>query len=113
MMKISHEEYIAVKGVLGDLRIRLDDHVIRQVLEAAYTVRKAHKAAKRERQRKEKDKQVVESVKEAKPDELSIEDGLKRGQFLGLNSKTVAMMNPSKAHLSIMPADDEFTGVSG
>ena len=82
-------------------------------LEAAYTVRKARKQAKRERQRKEKDKQVVESVKEAKPDELSIEDGLKRGQFLGLNSKTVAMMNPSKAHLSIMPADDEFIGVSG
>jgi len=36
---------------------------MRRALEAAYTVRKQRKAAKRERQRKEKDKQVVESVK--------------------------------------------------
>jgi len=63
-MKISQEEIDAGRGAL--LRAHpanSSDDDIRAVLQAAYTVRKQRKAAKRERQRKEKDKQVVESVK--------------------------------------------------
>jgi len=42
-----------------------EEYCVQRALEAAYTVRRARKASKRERQRKEKDKQVVESVKPA------------------------------------------------
>jgi len=72
-MKISQEEIDAAwtkfnTRLSGDFK---ED--MRASLEAAYTVRKQRKAAKRERQRKEKDKQVAESVKAAawlKPDDF-------------------------------------------
>ena len=40
-----------------------EEYCVQRALEAAYTVRRARKASKRDRQRKEKDKQVVESAK--------------------------------------------------
>ena len=56
-MKISPAEIVAASDAF------LKNGYLSEALKAAYTVRKQRKAAKRERQRKEKDKQVVESVK--------------------------------------------------
>ena len=63
-MKISQEEIDAANYALGELmEAPLDEAVMEHALIAALKVRRARKQAKRERQRKEKDKQVVESVK--------------------------------------------------
>ena len=62
-MKISQEEIDAAHEALSYAGYNIADDEMDRVLEAAYTVRRARKHAKRERQRKEKDKQVVESVK--------------------------------------------------
>lgn len=56
-MKISPAEIVAASDAF------LKNGYLSEALKAAYTVRKQRKAAKRERQRKEKNKQVVESVK--------------------------------------------------
>jgi len=57
-MKIRAKEIYAAKD--ADSRLSSDDAEV--IIRAVLAVRKARKAAKRERQRKEKDKQVVESV---------------------------------------------------
>lgn len=63
-MKISDAEINAANYQLTRYEEgRGNIQAVKEALEAAYTVRKQRKAAKRERQRKEKDKQVVESVK--------------------------------------------------
>lgn len=63
-MKISDTEINAANYQLTRYEEgRGNIQAVKEALEAAYTVRKQRKAAKRERQRKEKDKQVVESVK--------------------------------------------------
>lgn len=68
-MKISDTEINAANYQLTRYEEgRGNIQAVKEALEAAYTVRKqrrARKHAKRERQRKEKDKQVVESVKPA------------------------------------------------
>lgn len=65
-MKISQEEIDAARDA-WNTTAGSKNVVWTAILEAALTVRKQRKASKRERQRKEKDKQVVESVKPAKP----------------------------------------------
>lgn len=62
-MKISQTEIQAASRFLQNA----DEYTVRLALHAAYSIRRIRKTAKRERQRKEKDKQVVESVKPAKP----------------------------------------------
>jgi len=62
-MKISQEEIDAAWGHASVTWHTDTKRFMERALEAAYIVRKQRKAAKRERQRKEKDKQVVESVK--------------------------------------------------
>jgi len=67
-MKISNAEVEAALRAVreyGESIVQLDAlrSALVDALGEAYTVRRARKAAKRERQRKEKDKQVVESVK--------------------------------------------------
>jgi len=63
-MKISDEEINAANYQITRYEEgRGNIQAVKEALEAAYTVRKQRKAAKRERQRKEKNKQVVESVK--------------------------------------------------
>lgn len=57
-MKISQQEIDAAK----DACTYLTSDAARDVILAVLTVRRARKAAKRERQRKEKDKHVQESV---------------------------------------------------
>ena len=64
-MKISQEEIDAAWGHASVTWHTDTKRFMERALEAAYIVRKQRKAAKRERQRKEKDKQVVESVKPA------------------------------------------------
>lgn len=68
-MKISQEEIdaaiVAYNGSILTVVGRNQINGMTAALTAAITVRKGRKAAKRERQRKEKDKQVVESVKPA------------------------------------------------
>jgi len=61
-MKISQEEIVAAYNAWRS-NAGTQEVVWTAILEAAYTVRKQRKASKRERQRKEKDKQVVESAK--------------------------------------------------
>lgn len=60
-MKISQTEIQAASRFLQNA----DEYTVRLALHAAYSIRRIRKTAKRERQRKEKDKQVVESVKPA------------------------------------------------
>ena len=85
-MKISQEEIDAANYALGELmEAPLDEAVMEHALIAALKVRRARKQAKRERQRKEKDKQVVESVKPASvaaflKDGETVLDRLQRGQ---------------------------------
>lgn len=66
-MKISQEEIdaaiVAYNGSILTVVGRKQINGMTAALTAAITVRKGRKAAKRERQRKEKNKQVVESVK--------------------------------------------------
>jgi len=63
-MKISQEEIDAAHSAWCDTEGSRNE-LWTAVIKAALIVRKRRKAAKRERQRKEKDKQVVESVKPA------------------------------------------------
>ena len=85
-MKISDAEINAANYQLTRYEEgRGNIQAVKEALEAAYTVRKQRKAAKRERQRKEKNKQVVESVKPAAvsaflKDGETVLDRLQRGQ---------------------------------
>lgn len=62
-MKIHQSEIDAAHRINNERGLPMDNEEMREILEASYTVRKQRKASKRDRQRKEKDKQVVESVK--------------------------------------------------